>query len=72
MRSIGSTALNEQGFNRDAIELSLAHVDRNTIRDTYNNAEYLEERRNIMQWWSDYIISASKNTFILAKNQNLL
>ena len=72
MRSIGSTALNEQGFNKDAIELCLAHVDKNTIRDIYNNAEYLEERRNVMQWWSDYIISASKNTFILAKNQNLL
>ncbi|MGR5132935.1 integrase domain-containing protein [Vibrio alfacsensis] len=72
MRSIGSTALNEKGFNKDAIELCLAHVDKNTIRDIYNNAEYIEERRNIMQWWSDYIISASKNTFILAKNPNLL
>ncbi|GAK86900.1 phage integrase [Vibrio ponticus] len=72
MRSIGSTALNEQGFNKDAIELCLAHVDKNTIRDIYNNAEYLEERRNIMQWWSDYIISASKNTFILADKPELV
>ncbi|ELS8947365.1 tyrosine-type recombinase/integrase [Vibrio fluvialis] len=67
MRSIGSTALNEQGFNKDAIELCLAHVDKNTIRDIYNNAEYLEERRKIMDWWSNFILDASKNANTIAK-----
>ncbi|EJO4030904.1 tyrosine-type recombinase/integrase [Vibrio cholerae] len=69
MRSIGSTALNEQGFNKDAIELCLAHVDKNTIRDIYNNAEYLEERRKIMDWWSNFILDASKNANTIAKNK---
>ncbi|MCG6367228.1 phage integrase central domain-containing protein, partial [Vibrio fluvialis] len=69
MRSIGSTALNEQGFNKDAIELCLAHVDKNTIRDIYNNAEYLEERRKIMEWWSNFILDASKNANTIAKNK---
>ena len=45
MRSIGSTALNEQCFNPDAIEVALAHVDNNSIRAIYNNAEYLTERK---------------------------
>lgn len=67
MRSIGSTALNEQGFDKDAIELCLAHVDQNTIRDIYNNAEYLAKRRNIMTWWSDYISTASFNANTIAK-----
>ncbi|EJZ7971157.1 integrase domain-containing protein [Vibrio vulnificus] len=67
MRSIGSTALNEHGFNKDAIELCLAHVDSNTIRDIYNNAEYLDERRKIMNWWSDFILEASKNANTIAK-----
>ncbi|EHR0227576.1 tyrosine-type recombinase/integrase [Vibrio parahaemolyticus] len=67
IRSIGSTALNEQGFNKDAIELCLAHVDKNTIRDIYNNAEYLEERRKIMDWWSNFILDASKNANTIAK-----
>ncbi len=67
MRSIGSTALNEQGFNKDAIELCLAHVDKNTIRDIYNNAEYLQERRKIMEWWSNFILDASKSANTIAK-----
>lgn len=67
MRSIGSTALNENGFNKDAIELCLAHVDSNTIRDIYNNAEYLEERRTIMEWWSKFIFDASRNVNSIAK-----
>ncbi|MCE7602252.1 integrase domain-containing protein [Vibrio fluvialis] len=69
MRSIGSTALNEQGFNKDAIELCLAHVDKNAIRDIYNNAEYLEERRKIMDWWSNFILDASKNANTIAKSE---
>lgn len=67
IRSIGSTALNEQGFNRDAIELCLAHVDKNSIRAIYNNAEYLEERREIMKWWSQFIIDASQGFYTIAK-----
>ncbi|MCG9691305.1 integrase domain-containing protein [Vibrio sp. Isolate22] len=72
MRSIGSTALNEQGFNRDAIELSLAHVDKNTIRDIYNNAQYLDERREIMQWWSNFIHDAAKSANTIAKPTSVI
>jgi integrase len=54
-RSIASTLLNEQGWNRDAIERQLAHTERNSIRAAYNYAEHLPERRRMMQAWSDYL-----------------
>jgi len=54
-RSMASTLLNEQGWNRDAIERQLAHAERNDIRAAYNYAEYLPERRRMMQAWADYL-----------------
>jgi integrase len=54
-RSMASTLLNEQGYNRDWIERQLAHGERNNIRAAYNHAEYLPERRKMMQEWADYL-----------------
>lgn len=54
-RSMASTLLNENGWNRDAIERQLAHAERNNIRAAYNYAQYLPERRNMMQWWADHL-----------------
>ncbi|ENC9771020.1 TPA: tyrosine-type recombinase/integrase [Citrobacter koseri] len=50
-----STILHEEGFNTAWIETQLAHVDKNAIRGTYNHALYLEGRREMMQWYADYI-----------------
>ncbi|MDX7999577.1 DUF4102 domain-containing protein [Xenorhabdus sp. Reich] len=57
-----STILNEYGFSHDLIERQLAHVDRNSIRGIYNHAQYLDKRREMMQWFADYIdrISGTK------------
>lgn len=54
-RSTASTLLNEQGWNRDAIERQLAHGERDAVRGAYNRAEHLDERRKMMQAWSDYL-----------------
>jgi integrase len=54
-RSTASTLLNEQGWNPDAIERQLAHSERNGVRAAYNYAEYLPERRKMMQAWADYL-----------------
>ncbi|MEO8400734.1 MAG: integrase arm-type DNA-binding domain-containing protein [Gammaproteobacteria bacterium] len=54
-RSMASTLLNEQGWNPDAIERQLAHGERNTVRAAYNYAEYLPERKKMMQHWADYL-----------------
>lgn len=54
-RSMASTLLNEQGYNRDWIERQLAHGERNSVRAAYNYAEYLPERCRMMQKWADYL-----------------
>lgn len=54
-RSLASSILNEQGYNPDAIERQLAHVENNRIRAAYNRAEYWNERIEMMQWYSDYL-----------------
>ena len=54
-RSLASSVLNEQGFNRDAIERQLAHVEENRIRAAYNRADYMAERREMMDWYADFL-----------------
>jgi len=54
-RSMASTLLNEQGWNRDAIERQLAHSERNSVRAAYNYAEFMPERKRMMQSWADYL-----------------
>lgn len=50
-----STILHEQGYNTAWIETQLAHVDKNSIRGTYNHAQYLDGRREMLQWYADYV-----------------
>ena len=57
-----STMLNELGYNADWIERQLAHVPRNIIRGIYNRAEYLPERRKMMQEWADYLDELHEKT----------
>ena len=55
-RATASSILNEQGFNPDAIERQLAHIERNGVRAAYtHHARYLDDRAKMMQWWADYI-----------------
>lgn len=54
-RSTASTRLNEMGWPSDVIERQLAHGERNKVRAAYNRAQYLQERRRMMQAWADYL-----------------
>ncbi|EDY86362.1 prophage CP4-57 integrase [gamma proteobacterium HTCC5015] len=55
-RSVASSVLNESGkFSPDAIERQLHHKEKNEVRGAYNRAEYLEERKAMMQWWADWV-----------------
>jgi integrase len=63
-RHMASTLLNEQGFNADAIERQLAHKA-SGVRATYNAAEYLPERRRMMQHWADYLGSIEVGTKVV-------
>jgi integrase len=54
-RSTASTILNEHGFRADVIERQLAHSERDSVRAAYNHAQYMPERREMMQWWADFL-----------------
>ena len=57
-RTIASTVLNESRiWHPDVIELQLSHQESNKVRKAYNRAEHLDERRRMMEWWSDYVDS---------------
>ena len=54
-RGTASTLLNEEGFNHDWVERQLAHVEGNEVRAAYNAALYLRGRREMLQWWADWL-----------------
>jgi integrase len=54
-RTTASTTLNESGFRVDVIERQLAHGERNKVRAAYNRSQYMAERTEMMQWYSDYL-----------------
>ena len=59
-RATASTLLNEMGFRWDLIERQLAHVEASMTRRSYNHAEWLPERREMMQKWADYVDGFSR------------
>ncbi|WP_163371123.1 integrase domain-containing protein [Endozoicomonas acroporae] len=65
-RSIASTALNDEGFDGDLIECALSHVEKDEVRAAYNRADYLERRKVMMRWWSDYITKACMGNISLS------
>ncbi|PCJ51076.1 MAG: integrase [Gammaproteobacteria bacterium] len=71
MRSLASTILNEQGFDPDLIEAALAHIGKNEVRNAYNRAEYIERRKPLMEWWSDYIDQAATGNMSLSGQKGL-
>jgi integrase len=61
-RALASTTLNEQRkYHPDVIEKQLAHADRNEVRAAYNRADYMLERKKMMQDWADYLDRVLEN-----------
>ncbi|MCD7983206.1 MAG: hypothetical protein LUG19_02990 [Desulfovibrio sp.] len=54
-RAMASTNLNEMGFRVDVIETQLAHKESDSVRLAYNRAQYMDERRKMMQAWADFL-----------------
>lgn len=54
-RGLASTVLHENEFEDEHIELQLAHQKRNKVAAAYNHAKYLKQRKEMMQWWADYL-----------------
>jgi integrase len=65
-RTTASSRLNEMGWDKRAIELQLAHADTNDVRDAYNRADHLEERKRMMQVWADYLDSLRTGGRVIA------
>lgn len=68
-RTTASTLLNEQGWGADAIERQLCHMPRDQVRAAYNRAQYLDERRRMMQDWSDYLDSLKSGPQVIPFKQ---
>jgi len=64
-RAVASSALNEAGYRPDVIERQLAHKERNKVRGAYNRAEYLPERRAMMQQWADMVDACAKGADVV-------
>jgi integrase len=64
-RSTASTLLHEMGYSPDAIELQLAHAERNQVRAAYNRASHLPERVKMMQAWADYLDGLRKGADVV-------
>lgn len=61
IRGTISTALNEIGYPRVWVDAQLSHVDPNRVSATYNHAEYVEQRRRMMQDWADRLDLFERN-----------
>jgi integrase len=64
-RRTASTALNDMAFNRDYIEMQLAHAERSKSRGPYNAALYLPQREFMMQHWADFLDAVSQENSIV-------
>jgi len=58
-----------QGRSPDAIERQLSHMEQNEIRAAYNRAQYLDERRKMMQAWADYLEGLKKGAEVIPFNR---
>lgn len=54
-RGLAATTLRELGYSRDVVERQMAHAERNQVTAAYVHAEYLPERRKMMQHWADHL-----------------
>lgn len=68
-RGIASTALNEMGYRWDVIEAQLSHVEGNRTRAAYNHAQYLDERRELMQGWANYLAAVRQSGKVIPFRQ---
>ncbi len=64
-RHMASTLLHEKGYKSELVERQLSHGDRNAMRAAYNFAEYLPERRKMMQDWANYLDGLAKGASVV-------
>jgi integrase len=67
LRRTGASLLSERGFNKDVIEKALSH-EKEGIRAVYIIAEYAEQRKQMLQWWADYVDSIVSESKVILGN----
>jgi len=67
LRRTGATLLTEKGFDKEVIEKALSH-EREGIRAVYILAEYAEQRKQMLQWWADYVDSLVNDSKVIVGN----
>ena len=69
-RGVASTALHEQGYDHQHIEIQLAHGERDAVSAAYNHALYLKQRKIMMQAWADYLDELKAGAKVLLFKQD--
>jgi integrase len=67
-RATASTELHELGYSSDLIEFQLAHAERNQTKASYNQAQYWQQRKDMMQQWADLVDAWSKGDNVISIN----
>ena len=67
-RQMAAIRLHELGYRTDVIEVQLAITKSSIITPAYNNSNLIEERRTMMQEWSDHLIELKETTPSLSLN----
>ena len=70
-RAVASTLLNESGFPADVIERQLAHCERDEVRSAYNRAEYLPQRRAMVQQWADMLDALAQGAKVIPLQRHI-
>ncbi len=70
--SFSSMAYEKSGFPSEVIEKCLAHEERNKIKGAYNRAEYLVQRRQLMQWWGNKLQAMEHGAEIIPINKAII
>lgn len=69
-RGVASTFLNTLGYRGEVIEAQLSHKDKNEIREAYNHADYMEERKVMLQEWANYLDSIKQGAEVIPIRAN--
>ena len=67
-RGLAATVLRELGYSRDVVDRQLAHAERNQVTAAYVHAEFLPERRKMMQHWADHLDALEAGAAVIPIN----
>lgn len=67
-RGLAATVLRELGYSRDVVDRQLAHAERNQVTAAYVHAEFLPERRKMMQHWADHLDALEAGATVIPIN----